>query len=147
MLELIAGPRPRVCMCVRWWIGMGGWCSDWWWWRRRMGLCWRWRGYLLLSLWDLWVIFCGLRGRIVFCRRIVCRGLRRGSHVWSARGRTGHVKITERVLLSLSSWLDPWDCECSPRSVSQIYFYQTPRNLSPQRVLCRLFRPQCGFPR
>lgn len=99
MLEFIVRPRPRVCMCIRWWIGVGGWCSDWLW-RRWMGLHWRRGSYLLLSIGNLWVIFCGLRGSVIFCRRIVCRGLRRGSHVWSARERARHVKIRECLLLS-----------------------------------------------
>jgi hypothetical protein len=41
---------------------------------------------MLLNLGDLWIIFCGLGGRIIFCRRIVRRGLRRGSHGFGQRG-------------------------------------------------------------
>ena len=92
-------PCPRVSMCVRWWIGMGRWCSDWWWWRRWMGLRWRRGSYLLLSLGDLWVVFCGLRGSIVFCRRIVCHGLRRGSHVGAG---TDGAREDNRARLALS---------------------------------------------
>lgn len=80
--KFIAWSRTRVCVCVRWGIGRSGWwrywcrCNDLW----GMRLHWR-RNHCVLTFGDLGVIFGGLGGSVIFCRRIVCRGFTRWRHI------------------------------------------------------------------
>ena len=71
------GSCARVCVCWRWVVGGGGewWYGQRWWWVRLLG---RRRGGDVLTLGDLGIIFCGLRGGVVVCRRVIGRSFARG---------------------------------------------------------------------
>jgi hypothetical protein len=77
VFELVAG--SHACVRIRWRIVVRGcgerwcwcWCSQGWWWMGLLGR--RLSGIVLMTLGDLRIVFGGLRGCVVFRRRVVGR--------------------------------------------------------------------------
>jgi hypothetical protein len=164
------GSCARVCICWRW-VGVvrgGGewWYGQRWWW---VGLLGRRRGGDVLTLGDLGIIFCGLRGRVVFCRRVIGRSFARGCqcHVVPERlasyaaarsraGSSGHRTCRSHSATTTCPTTPPhlrWPGQCgadfssrsleldsSVHSASLIHSLQIPPSSSPQRVLYHPFR-------